>query len=171
MASSGGSSNLILLGAVAVGGYFLYQWYTGQQLPADAMYNGQVPIGTAVAIPQSFALKGTATAGAATTALAYMYYSPFDGSDLPVVHGTDASAAQRSGFLHCTGEYADNVEYSCRDSDTCACYAGGHSRFDPFRPVSRQPLHPAEDFGNGRCQLYGLGRCALRHAVPLAVLR
>ena len=73
------SSNLILLGAVAVGGYFLYQWYTGQQLPADAMYNGQVPIGTAVAIPQSFALKGTATAGAATTALAYMYYSPSTG--------------------------------------------------------------------------------------------
>jgi hypothetical protein len=79
MASSGGSSNLILLGAVAVGGYFLYQWYTGQQLPADAMYNGQVPIGTAVAIPQSFAPKGTATAGAATTALAYMYYSPSTG--------------------------------------------------------------------------------------------
>ena len=176
MASSGGSSNLILLGAVAVGGYFLYQWYFVNGLPADAVYVFALPVGSTVQVPKLICQRWRSSNGASHNAGGVHLLQSVEQSVLRFLHRAHGySNAARPSIddeqreRQC--EYADNVEYSCRDSDTCACYAGGHSRFDSFRPVSRQPLHPAEDFGNGRCQLYGLGRCALRHAVPLAVLR
>jgi hypothetical protein len=76
MASSGGSSNLILLGAVAVGGYFLYQWYFVNGLPADAVYVFALPVGSTVQVPSSFASAGAAPTGPATTQAGYIYYSP-----------------------------------------------------------------------------------------------
>ena len=94
MASSSGS-NLILLGAVAVGGYLIYQYYFANALPSDAVYVQQIPAGTAIQVPQSFAAGGTATAGTATTAVAYGYYSP--STKLMYVSFTAPTQAQING--------------------------------------------------------------------------
>jgi hypothetical protein len=74
MAKDGGM-NIVLLGGLAVGGYFLYQYLTGGSLPADAQFAMQIPIGATVQIPQTSAAQQMAV-GPATTAVGYLYYSP-----------------------------------------------------------------------------------------------
>lgn len=72
------ATKLITLGAVAVGGYFLYEnFFATAALPSDAAFLQQIPVGTVVAIPSSAAALTTMESGAtATTALGYLYYSP-----------------------------------------------------------------------------------------------
>jgi hypothetical protein len=76
MAKDGGMGNIVLLGGLAVGGYFLYQYMTAGSLPADAQFASQIPIGATVQIPQTGAVVNQMVAGPATTALGYLYYSP-----------------------------------------------------------------------------------------------
>ncbi len=73
-----GMGNIVLLGGLAVGGYFLYQYLSAGSLPADAGYVGPLPLGSTVQVPSSFASlnPGVAPTGPATTAAAYLYYSP-----------------------------------------------------------------------------------------------
>ena len=59
-------NNILLLGGLAVGGYFLYQYLTG--LPSDAQYVGQVPAGTG-----TMTLPGGTTQS--VTGPGYLYYS------------------------------------------------------------------------------------------------
>jgi len=66
---------VVLLGAVAIGGYFLYENFFANALPADAVYVGQIPVGSLYAVPQSFS-GNTPAAGPATTAIAYAFYGP-----------------------------------------------------------------------------------------------
>lgn len=72
------ATKLITLGAVAVGGYFLYEnFFATAALPSDAEYGGQIPVGSVVNIPASGATTAALQTGAtATTAVGYLYYSP-----------------------------------------------------------------------------------------------
>lgn len=72
-------SKLLMLGGVAIGGYFLYENFFASSLPSDAVFVSQIPIGTAVAVPASFAGASSAPTGAATTQVAYLYSSPSTG--------------------------------------------------------------------------------------------
>ena len=74
---------IIIIGAGLLA-FFLWSQSQGASggLPADAVYQGTVPVGTAIAVPQSVAVNPTGGAattlvtGPATTAIAYVYYGP-----------------------------------------------------------------------------------------------
>ena len=70
------TGSLLTLGAVAAGGYFLYENFfaggstaTAASLPSDAGYVGPLPLGSTVAVPSSMATlnPGGYTVGPATT--------------------------------------------------------------------------------------------------------
>ena len=75
------AGKLITFAAVGVGGWWLYDnlFASSSSIPSDAQYVGQLPAGSAYAVPQSFtSLSGSTggpTAGTATTAIAYVYHS------------------------------------------------------------------------------------------------
>jgi hypothetical protein len=95
MAKDGGM-NIVLLGGLAVGGYFLYQYLSGGSLPADAGYIGPLPIGSTVQVPSSFASlnPGVAPTGPAITQAGYLYFSP--ANKLFYASYTAPTAAQQS---------------------------------------------------------------------------
>lgn len=69
---------LLTLGAVGVGGYFVYTNYFANALPADAEFIAPLPAGATIAVPQSMASMnpGAYVTGPAITQAAYLYYSP-----------------------------------------------------------------------------------------------
>jgi hypothetical protein len=108
-----GTEKAVLIGAVAIGGYFLYEnFFAAPALPADAQYAGQLPIGSLYTVPQSMSTLTAAVAGPATTALAYIYYGPAEGlyylsytaptSSTPTMSGSGA-AASASAAVSATG--------------------------------------------------------------------
>jgi hypothetical protein len=91
MAKDGGGMNIVILGGLAVGGYFLYQYLTG--LPADAAYVAQLASGQ------------TATLGGQPfTGPAYIYYSPstakfYSSSTAPTAAQTAAGQSMAGGSV------------------------------------------------------------------------
>src|ERR1700685_1489548 len=79
-----GTEKAVVMGAVAIGGYFLYESFfsttaaTGA-LPADAQFAGSLPAGSLFAVPQSMSSLTAAVAGPATTSIAYLYFGPAEG--------------------------------------------------------------------------------------------
>ena len=96
---------ILLIGA----GVLAYLWFQSQgtSLPSDAVFEGQVAAGTAVAVPQSWAYSATPGAslpasGPATRAISYLYYGPSEGmyylvATPPTAAQTAAAAAVDNG--------------------------------------------------------------------------
>jgi hypothetical protein len=78
-----GTEKAVVIGAVAIGGYFLYESFFStaatSALPADAQFAGSLPAGSLFAVPQSMSSLTAAVAGPATTSIAYLYYGPAEG--------------------------------------------------------------------------------------------
>jgi hypothetical protein len=99
MAKDGGMGNIVLLGGLAVGGYFLYQYMTAGSLPADAVFQEALPAGQPVQVPSSFNPMVTSQppAGPATTQPVYVYQSP--STKLIYLSYTAPTAAQQAASL------------------------------------------------------------------------
>ena len=100
MASSTGT--LVTLGAVAVGGYLLYNYLSTPSLPADAVFFMNIPAGVQTlpdkpSLPSSPGTGGTFT----FTGPGYLYYSPSTG--LYYANTTAPTAAQIAAGQSLTG--------------------------------------------------------------------
>ncbi len=88
MAKDGGMGNIVLLGGLAVGGYFLYQYLSAGSLPADAVFVGFLD---SVSAGKTVTLGGQ-TFTAPSSGTLYIYFGPSENKYYP--SSTRPTAAQ-----------------------------------------------------------------------------